>query len=658
MALKYQIGLCSVWWSASGIDNRFFATADLQEEYFNNKIEYWSDLVNFNIGNNIDTTIIYTDRTTRNIDDLLQMNYCVIKRTDDSSTSYRYFFVVSAKQDCGRQIILQLTLDDIQTNYFKYKNDIKPCKINRAHLNRFIPVENNPNLVTFDLRKSSDLYIEEDFPDLPKRISSADNIVFGQKLNITEIKDFYTWLNEHVICWCYIYVSAAEQFTWYDESGNITQHTALKLNYYKDSTNIYKSDYGVLCYPVMQSGYSIVNEVNAYTYNLDSNSLSYFRTHNNNASHLFSVKYSNVIPFENVTASEFEIQNNVLKLKMSNSLNRNLMMYRTSDNNDSIVRYALLNIVSKGNYFSEDTSIEYNFGQVTFNKSNFTSLSLLRDKKYNPKLLGSKFRNITLSDNSGNSFSYDVMKVIGSTKGSVHFKYVEQLTPDITKFYCGIEFEDDINFIYNSQSFKDMFGLVGSVDNSLSLVNDSLQAVLANQKNFYNTIQLGYKQMIMNTYVKAFSAAGSGNVLGGLSTAVSAIPEMYFKEKQNMYTEDNMKAAPDQVAAAGGNVLFSNIIKDMGIHLERQTALDSDLKTVDDYMFTNGYAYGKIGLISDFDNIRKYFNYVSADVDVISANISNLEKNRLKQKLQGIRFWNSDDVNYLKENYERWLENE
>ena len=45
MALKYQIGLCSVWWSASGIDNRFFATADLQEEYFMGLIEMMIEIM-------------------------------------------------------------------------------------------------------------------------------------------------------------------------------------------------------------------------------------------------------------------------------------------------------------------------------------------------------------------------------------------------------------------------------------------------------------------------------------------------------------------------------------------------------------------------------------------------------------------------------------
>ena len=81
-----------------------------------------------------------------------------------------------------------------------------------------------------------------------------------------------------------------------------------------------------------------------------------------------------------------------------------------------------------------------------------------------------------------------------------------------------------------------------------------------------------------------------------------------------------------------------------------------DMKVVDDLMYRNGYNYGKIGKVSDFDNLRKKFNFISANVELITANISDKEKERLRDRLKSVRFWNQDTIDYINENYERSLE--
>ena len=79
-----------------------------------------------------------------------------------------------------------------------------------------------------------------------------------------------------------------------------------------------------------------------------------------------------------------------------------------------------------------------------------------------------------------------------------------------------------------------------------------------------------------------------------------------------------------------------------------------------------GFTYNKLGNIKNFDNIRHFYNYIEADVEMITSTtkkISNIIKSRFKEAFnRGVRFWNAEaDVfdgtfSYAQENYERSLE--
>ena len=71
-----------------------------------------------------------------------------------------------------------------------------------------------------------------------------------------------------------------------------------------------------------------------------------------------------------------------------------------------------------------------------------------------------------------------------------------------------------------------------------------------------------------------------------------------------------------------------------------------------------GFTYNQTDYLTNVDNIRKYYNYVEAEIETINVPINNVEKERLKQRMRSIRMWNSDNIDYTYENYERWLENE
>ena len=76
-----------------------------------------------------------------------------------------------------------------------------------------------------------------------------------------------------------------------------------------------------------------------------------------------------------------------------------------------------------------------------------------------------------------------------------------------------------------------------------------------------------------------------------------------------------------------------------------------------DVMYKNGFAYNRVDSISNYDNIRYYFNYIEADVETITGRMSNIEKERLRERLTAVRFWNTDTLQYSLENYERRLSN-
>ena len=119
-----------------------------------------------------------------------------------------------------------------------------------------------------------------------------------------------------------------------------------------------------------------------------------------------------------------------------------------------------------------------------------------------------------------------------------------------------------------------------------------------------------------------------------------------------------MRAAPASLSNAQGNVLFNDIIDPdfrIAMYIEVYDFLEQDGLKIFDYIQQFGYNYERLGLVSDFDNIRNIYNYLSATLNVIDAPISNLEKSRLAARLSGIRFWRSDNPSYLKENYERRL---
>ena len=663
MKLKFKIALVNVFWSENDINTRFFESVEDQTAYFDELTRgKFSDLVNFNMGNNIETAVTYLDKSGRSVSELVSCNYAVVQEVDEegSFVKNRYFFAYPS-QDSNNQMRVTLSLDDIQTNYFPYKNQIAPCLIRRANLNRF--VDNGDDTISFNGDIDSPLFFTEPIQNVGKRMTKRTKLNLFPGTN--EGNAINEWLKENVLGWEYIYLTQGEYSlsignadTWHNLNLTaLKQYPFENFNIMfnnEDEGNAIPSALVCVCFPVYKRAilggrnnciHLLSSGNNAFETAISSLGMTNFYTHNNNKSNVYARKFSTLSPFWTQswsTSSCYVDSNNNLIIKGSAydkfelnthpglvGLFTGKYTYNSNQYNCGIFQ---VEFQTKNKALSEEYSIDK---QLTFQKSEI--VGALKNSKFNPKLLSSQFFELNIVLN-GQKFGYDIQKL---NKDKIKVSYSEAFSPDISKVYARIH---DTQGIYIPGCEENLTGLVYSNDNSLMVDNDKLSEMLANNKNFFlqQALQIG---------------KATGESVSAIKSARFDKPvETIFEIVDKVLTLDNMRNAPNQVQNANGNVYFNTLITAFSLYIEEYDLLDIEKESINDLMFQFGFAYNKIDNISNYDNIRKYFNYIEADVENISAPISNTEKERLKQKLKSIRFWNDDVIQYTYENYERGLE--
>ena len=270
---------------------------------------------------------------------------------------------------------------------------------------------------------------------------------------------------------------------------------------------------------------------------------------------------------------------------------------------------------------------------------------------FNPKLDGQNFRELTVTSANGDSFVYDMQKII---ERNVVFEYSEPIVPDITRYYLRLKGGTGL---YTDDTDENYMGLVGSSDNGLLFTNDNYAAFLANNKNFYMQSNMKIAENLIGGVAGSVTKIFSGDLIGGVSQSISTSVNAGLSIIDRSLTVDNMKNAPDQMKNANGNVIFNMFATELGLYVEEYAALDGDMKTANDFMDLYGFTYGSVGNVRDFVHIRKYHNYVKAQLQAIQGNLSNVARGDLRQRFaNGVRFWNQDNISYERENYEIWLE--
>lgn len=685
---KYRIALCNVFWTEEDINTRFFSSVAQQNTYFDNLTGgKFSPLLNFNMGNNINTAITYRDDSNRSVEELVACNYAVVQKYDEETgviLSRRYFFAYP-QQDSGRQMRVTLSLDDIQTNYFRYKDKIAPCMIKRACLDRWQNINGvYPTPLRFDGTVTSKLFEREPLQNMSKRLKSRTKVSLNTYLTNFDIGDNVNqWLDENVLYWVYAFFDPNHEYYFNvdPEEGNIpplpddlTVKEAPGETYINSKGGVTNgtnsrvdTEFACFCFPIMKTQKFIYFDQTSRTtgnkkFRIFLDAWTSFLKYNNDASYLYDLKISSIPPFgpsltvDNLDSVRYEIDSDG-NLHLSDNW-ADQVDYKMNFQNTTIYSSIFYNdfnagLIKVNNQVKEVESREITLNQkFTFNKADI--IGATRKTETNPKLLSSDFLTLAIGDESGDYGEYDLQKLNTDTFTLI---VTEPFSPGISKTYVRIK---DTNGVYISATSENFTGYVGNNDKSLTRATSQYASMLANNKNFFQQVLLNGATNILQGITTGAVGGGVvggplGAIVGGFTGLANSLMKSGVEHINTSMTADNMKNAPAQINASKGNALLNIMTTEPGIYISIYEVLDNEKQISDDFMTQYGFNVGLVDNLSNYDNIRYYFNYIEANVEAITAPISNIEKDRLRKRLQSVRFWNSDTIQYLQENYERGI---
>ena len=687
---NYQIALTNTPFDNSYTNVLRFDTRAEQEAYFNvNTLFSNQSMVNFNVKNLFMPILTYDCKINENINELLSKNYCIVKdNTPNAVLKYYYYFITNAIQENSNRITISARMDIMQTYYIDLK--FSQCFINKAHLNRFI--DNGDGTVSFDGRVESALFEREDIKNVAKRMTKR------QKVSFYPDTELGNWLNNNIAGWVYLYVDKDHTYNVRKISDAKVTATAnfvavkngvfdKRTGSLNENDSTIPSNLAVLTYPIYKASsnriilyYGIDKRVNWGELRVGASRfetvLDLFSKLNNGYSNVYAIKISSRPPTLKYDIEYFIDSRGDLNLGncqiVDDTYIDNPLIYRETlpdpevqrnsvsvgevTNPNSSIKYAPAEIISNISYDASAIDIQYEHSfQYSFEKTQLINSN--KNPAYNPKLLSLDFCSITLSTQTEDGYDYDIQKI---NKKLLNLSYTEPLVPDMAKIYLRIT---DLDGVYIKECDENLTGFIGNNDTSLIMPTSAYQSMLANNKNFFlqNSINRGFD--VLNSAVNYIPSMNVDNPLSKVQSFLSTGLNYAQSRINEGLTIDNLKNAPNKVVGAKGNPIFEASYSEMGVIVEEWDILPNEKEMINDYMCLYGFTFNRLGNIKDFDNIRKYYNYIRADVQEISSdvgiNISETVHDEFKRIFnKGVRFWNTDNFNYDKENYERWLEND
>lgn len=646
-----------------------FDTREAQEKYFNLPSLFSNaENINFNAGSLLETTMIYRIRENETLNDILSKNYCIVQDLNENRTlQYYFFFVRNAMQDVGGQVKLWLELDIFQTYYIDL--NFTPCNIQKAHLNRFIDVGDGK--VKFDGGIDSKLFEREDIRNVAKRLTKRQTIsMYEDDFNgfTDEVKE---WLATHVKAWVYAFIDATHK---YDLPGKVegknVEFETTKIEGLNG--NVLETSLCAVCVPISTDGGIIFEDDNGKRFAFGYSSLQLFMNDNEGANYIFSMKLSSNPPFylRGLGSAYFSIEGSNLIIKgVSRDINlsqeqNNGLQYSMVNTGIKVVKdldpfgFAMFFVKQQKPFL--ELKCENDF-QYEFEKTEIVGAQ--KSYKFNPKLLNSDYCSLNIGNENGN-FEYDVQKL---NKNNLSILYTEPLTPDITKVYVRLKGEE--NSIYLPETSQNFTGFVDNNDTSMVLVSSQFQNMLAQNKNFFqqNSINRTFAGVMgglgagasLGTGLASLPTGGLGAIAAGVVGGIGAIAGVVKSSINEQLSVDNMKSAPASIQNAKGNAHLNFMTTPIGVIIEEYDILPNEKNIINDYMCLYGFTANFVDDLKKYDNIRKFYNYIQAEIEETTGiNISNAVHDKFRQAFRnGVRFWNSDNFNFEKENYERWLEN-
>lgn len=683
----YSIKLVNYSFDDTYSNIRLFDDKVSRETFFDNLQGTTQNVENFNAGNLLQTQVVFDANVSIPLTKLLNFNYCIVKLLDEnkgisSENESLYFHIKRCQQGSQQRIIIDLEIDPFMTYW--YDIEFSDCLITRAHLDRFI--KNTNGTYSFDGRAISNLFEREDIKDVPKRLVERKKL----KLFTTAGQDVNNWLNNKVICWCYVLIGTTTlKITNLDggDANKIDHIFESTMTNYATAGDYVNYGFKVLCYPIYKPDLTNLNfggQIRIQT--LVGNKKVYINSNGfdafikeNGLNDVYAIKLSMKPPIKfanNYTQCEVVGDDLVIRGiiqtdgtmaistgEQTSSYERLFASKRTSVQDTNYTFDGMFDVFFDSRdavYFDLDLT---SMPQITFNKNEIVGVE--RNKNLNPKInsMDYKFLRLTFG---GSSYDFDIQKLNRTT---MRFAYNEMITIDVSKGILRLYSVGNDNVFNND--YRDSFnGFLFTNDLTLPYSIGAYETFIANNKNAYLSFQnqQNYnmeKALIQggSSVAKGLSSLSAGGMLGGAVGAVAdyglALHKNEYEKAQFNLSIDNMKNAPDTMSNANGNAIFISAVAEFGIYAELYSGLDAELNIANDYQFENGYYFNQYGNIKDFCCTRKYFNYIQAVPDNIVGNLSNELKQHIKNVLtRGVRFWHVDEISYSFENYEQSLEEE
>lgn len=678
-SISYQLGLLDFPFDLHGEDTRYFNSEEEQQEYFENKIRNGDTPFMPIEAPNLDSLFITSQVYQENSPlvngqfNISNKNYAVIKvtYTGIKNPRYFYYFITKSKICTEGKVLLDLQLDTVQTFFFDPDISISDCLIERAHLNRFEPAtEAGGDYIRFISDPASKIFNAEEGMNFPKRLVSREKL--NIKFTGNSVVD--DWLNENIAYWVYIFIDPTKKY----KVLRIPSGTSDKNSFVNGSEGKVKLPLGlngaasVFCYPIYKTvikddtNYDEATHVIKILSSDESggNTAGFipsewgrkgFELDNNQSASYYQIKLSIIPPFD--SGEGMSVQGTNLIMEATTGSGTYLDTACTLDNGERAI-YVTQGIYDNkwGLFFgSNQTKKELETSDYSLiENTNLYKPNVIKAQApnltYNPKLNSQNFKELIITAANGDEFTYDIQKI---SAYEASFLYSEPIQPEITRYYMRL----NPTGLYLEGTEENYTGLVGSTDNGLAFTTDQYAAFLANNKNFFMQSNLKIGIGAVKSTAGVISQAASGKIAGAVGSGLSAGLDIAQSLIDRSMTIDNMRSAPDQMKNANGNVLFNMFATDLGLYVEKYSALDGDLKTANDFMNLYGFSFDSIANVKDYVHIRKYHNYVKAQLQGITGNISNTARDDLRQRFaSGIRFWNQDEISYQYENYELWLE--
>lgn len=683
---NYFLGLLDFPFDMNGDDTRYFASKVEQYNYFEGKITAGdAPFVNIeapNLDSLFITSQVYQkDAKFGNQFKYANKNYAVIKVIDNSvplgpdTIRFFFYFITKSTIGAGGKMLLDLRLDTVQTFFFDPEISFSDCMIERAHLNRF--QETSGPRVNFIADPASKIFNAEEGMNFPKRLVSRNKL----SLKFTGNAAVDDWLNENVLYWVYVFIDPTKGYNVAklddvigdNNEGAVELPSNRPYGYTKYPTGM-DGVTNCICYPIYKNGVInstatsknvIIFSTKLYGENktieiiLDDKSSS-FEKNNNTTSYYYAKKISIVPPFDRFwTDSTISIDENNCLIISALGQGSDVASVKKYNNtragfgpSNFFINPGNGNALIFGSVQKEKELFSYDYFMTELNSVAKSEIIAPQSPNlaYNPKLNGQNFKELVITAANGDTFAYDIQKI---NSNDILFMYSEPIQPEITRYYMRLK----PTGLYLEGTEENYTGLVGSTDNGLAFTNDAYAAFIANNKNFFMQSNLKIGFGAVKSTAGVISQAASGNVAGAVGSGLSAGLDIAQSLIDRSMTIDNMKNAPDQLKNANGNVIFNMFATDLGLYVEKYSALEGDLKTANDFMNLYGFTFNSIANVKDYAHIRKYHNYVKAQLQGITGNISNTARDDLRQRFaNGIRFWNQDNISYQYENYELWLE--